>query len=197
MSMTYADADTTAVDPRTADEVFVPRYAQKRAKSKKPVKTWMIVAPIAAVAVIGTAAALVMSGGGEQPAPAEATPAQTQPMQTAPAALNTGMDSAMTGAEAPASMQPAPQAAPVEATPAPAPVARRVDPAPRRAAPAAAPAERPAARVETPAEPTGPRAYSPSPATQSLNTAPPAPAIQTAPAPAPTTAPAISVQPLS
>jgi hypothetical protein len=200
MSMTYADADTTAVAPRTADEVFVPRYAQKRAKSKKPVKTWMIVAPIAAVAVIGTAAALVMSGG-EQPAPAEATPAEMQPMQTAPGALNTGvntgMDSAMTGAEALAPAQPAPQVAPVEATPAP--VARRAEPAPRRAAaPAAAPAERPAARVETPAEPTGPRAYSASPVTQGLNTAP---AVQTAPtttpAPAPATAPAISVQPLN
>ena len=44
MSMTYADANT---ETRTED-AFVPRYARPT-KSKKSVKTWMILAPIGAV----------------------------------------------------------------------------------------------------------------------------------------------------
>ncbi len=188
MSMTYADTNPTIapVDGagRTTDDVFVPRYAQRRHKSNKPVKTWMIIAPIGVLAVIGTAAALMM-GGGEQPAPAtpsEAPSALAQPMQTAPAALETATT-------------PAAQPAPVQATPLaePASTPRRAEPAPRRAAPAAAAAERPVARVETPAEPTGPQPYS-APATPALNTAPAASAptsVQIQPPPT------VSVQPLN
>ncbi|MDZ4375279.1 MAG: hypothetical protein U1C74_28175, partial [Phenylobacterium sp.] len=81
MSMTYADVttNTAAVDAtgRSADEVFVPRYAQRRSRSNKSVKTWMIIAPIGALAVIGTAAALMM--GGDAPA---APASSAQPLST-------------------------------------------------------------------------------------------------------------------
>ncbi|KAK0359825.1 hypothetical protein LTR94_029733, partial [Friedmanniomyces endolithicus] len=95
MSMTYADADAAAAEGRITKEmltkeVFVPRYARKSVKKNKPVKTWMIVAPIAAVAVIGTAAAMMMGQGEAEMVPAETASApaqvqpQIQPMQTAP-----------------------------------------------------------------------------------------------------------------
>jgi len=77
MSMTYADVTTNTADVdatgRSADEVFVPRYAQRRSRSNKTVKTWMIIAPIGALAVIGTAAALMM-GGDAPAASASSTP---------------------------------------------------------------------------------------------------------------------------
>lgn len=146
MSMTYADVttNTAAVDAtgRSTDEVFVPRYAQRRSRSNKTVKTWMIIAPIGCLAVIGTAAALMM-GGDAPAAPTALTPVET----------------------------PLAQPVPVQTTPqtTPAPVPRRAEPAVRRAAPSAPPAERPAPRVDTPVEPTGPRPYSA--ATAALNTA--------------------------
>ena len=62
MSMTYANANTEA---RTEDTTFVPRYA-RTTKSKKSVKTWMILAPIGAVVLLGSGVAMMM--GGEQAA---------------------------------------------------------------------------------------------------------------------------------
>ncbi|GAW41558.1 hypothetical protein SH203_01966 [Brevundimonas sp. SH203] len=188
MSMTYADTPTEA-RPETA--TFVPRYARP-AKSKKSVRTWMILAPIGAVVLLGSGVAMVM-GGGEKaaPAPAEAAPA----METAPAA--------MTAAETPVTpAAPVETAAAPAASPAPAPVARRseprAEPVVRRAAPAA---ERPAAaRVETPAAPTTSlQPYSASTSTSQLNSAPvaaqtPAPVVVT---PAQPAAPSITVQPLN
>ncbi|WP_426026720.1 hypothetical protein [Brevundimonas sp. TSRC1-1] len=160
MSMTYADVTTnTAADDatgRSADEVFVPRYAQRRSRSNKSVKTWMIIAPIGGLAVIGTAAALMM-GGDAPAAPASSAPPLSTPapqIQTAPTAL--------TPVETPL-------AQPVPAQTTPAPVPRRAEPVARRAAPSATPAERPAPRVDAPVEPTGPRPYSA--ATAALNTA--------------------------
>ncbi len=164
MSMTYADAttNTTAVDAtgRSSDDVFVPRYAQRRGRSNKSVKTWMIIAPIGALAVIGTAAALMM-GGDEPAAPASsaqplATPAPQ--MQTAP--------SAFSPAETPVA-QPVPVEPTLQAEPASEP--HRATAPSRRAASSAATAERPAPSVDTPAAPTGPRPYSA--ATADLNTA--------------------------
>jgi hypothetical protein len=146
---------------RATDGVFVPRYAQSRHKSNKPVKTWMVIAPIGALAVIGTAAALMM-GGGEQAAPAapvESVSTLAPATQTAPTAL---------APVATPLAEPTPVQAPVQAAPAAEPTPRRAEPAPRRAAPAV---ERPAARVETPAEPTGPQPYSVA-STPALNTAP-------------------------
>ncbi|RYG11403.1 MAG: hypothetical protein EON96_15295, partial [Caulobacteraceae bacterium] len=82
MSMTYANAETEA---RTEDTAFVPRYA-RNTKAKKSVKTWMILAPIGAVVLLGSGVAMVM-GGGEQTAPAPVAEAAAPAMQTAPAAM--------------------------------------------------------------------------------------------------------------
>lgn len=184
MSMTYANANTDA----RADTTFVPRYARPT-KSKKSVKTWMILAPIGAVVLLGSGVAVMM--GGEQTAPAQPAETAAPAMQTAPAA--------MTAAQAPVTPAPV-EVAPTSAaasTPAaaPAPVARRAEPVARRVAPAV---ERPAAaRVETPAAPAGPQPYTaPAASTSStsqLNTAPAA----STPAPVVTmrTEPTITVQP--
>jgi hypothetical protein len=179
MSVTYTD-DTVAP---TSEDVFVPSFARRPAKQKK-VRAWMILAPIAAVALIGGGAAMLMNSGGEPAQPlAEPAPAPT-PM-VAPAPLTQAPVAA-----APVVATPAPvvrEAAPVRA----APVARR-EAAPVRSAPRAAP------RVETPA-PTGPQPYGG--ATSSLNATTPAPRIVTpsipAPTPAPAPAPVIVVQPLN
>lgn len=190
MSMTYADTKT---EIRTED-AFVPRYARPT-KSRKSVKTWMILAPIGAVVLLGSGVAMVM-GGGEQAAPPPATEATTPAMQTAPAAM-TAAETPVTPT-APIETAQAPAAAPTPA--ASAPVARRAEPRAepvvRRAAPVA---ERPAAtpRVEVPARPTGPQPYaaatSPAAGTSQLNTAPTtAPTSAQAQPPAPT----ITVQPL-
>ena len=189
MSMTYANANTEA---RT-EETFVPRYA-RNTKAKKSVKTWMILAPIGAVVLLGSGVAMMM-GGGEQAAPATSTEAEAPAMQTAPAA--------MTAAETPV-MPAAPMETASAPAATPAPVARRAEPRAepvvRRAAPAA---ERPAAaRVETPTVPTGPQPYAapsvPEVSTSQLNTAP---AAASTPAPVATpaqpAAPAITVQPLN
>lgn len=185
MSMTYANANTEA---RAEDTTFVPRYA-RTTKSKKSVKTWMILAPIGAVVLLGSGVAMMM--GGEQAAPAQPAETAVPAMQTAPAA--------MTAAQAPVTPAPAevaPTPAPTPAA-APAPVARRAEPVARRATPAV---ERPAAaRVETPATPSGPQPYTaPAASTSSTSRLNAAPAAST-PAPVVTTpaAPAITVQPLN
>ena len=93
MSMTYANAETEA---RTEDTAFVPRYA-RNTKAKKSVKTWMILAPIGAVVLLGSGVAMMM--GGEQAAPAQPAETAAPAMQTAPAA--------MTAAQAPVTPAPA------------------------------------------------------------------------------------------
>jgi hypothetical protein len=159
MSVTYT-GETVAP---TSEDVFVPSFARRPAKQKK-VRAWMILAPIAAVALIGGGAAMLMNSGGE-PAQPLAEPAP------APMVLPT-----------PAPVVQAPVAAvPVQAAPAPvvresAPVARR-EAAPVRSAP------RPAPRVETPVPTTGPQPYGG--ATSSLNATTPAPRIVTPSIPAP------------
>ena len=80
MSMTYANANTEA---RADDTTFVPRYA-RTTKSKKSVKTWMILAPIGAVVLLGSGVAMMM--GGEQAAPAQPAETAVPAIQTAPAA---------------------------------------------------------------------------------------------------------------
>lgn len=186
MSMTYTTPETGAGRVETDGEVFVPSFARTRRNSKKPVKTWMILAPIGAVVVLGAVGVMLMGGGDEAAAPRVAEP-QTAVAQ--PLAAQAPMDQVET------------PVAPVEAAPAvepaPAPVARRAA-APARSAPRAAPA--PVVREEAPPEPTGPRPYSAAPSASN----PTAPAIQTAPlnsAPATPQAtpptPAISVQPLN
>ena len=89
MSMTYPTRQPApAID--TQDAVFVPRYARTARSSRKPVKTWMILAPLGAVVVIGGAAAMMM--GGEQtsiaPAPAEQPANTTTPVSSQAASLS-------------------------------------------------------------------------------------------------------------
>ena len=198
MSMTYAQTNPAIASTDTVggatDGVFVPRYAQTRRK-KKPVRTWMIVAPIGALAVIGAAAALMTGGGETAPSPS----ATVRTDQAAPAGL--GAASAQPAAAVsvlqaePVQATPV-QATPVQAAPAPAraPAARAGtgQATARRAAPATA--ESPVVRVETQAEPAGPRPYVASPAAPTANATRAEPAIQT-PA-APVQVPAVAVQPL-
>ena len=58
MSMTYPTREP-APAINTDDAVFVPRYARTARSSKKPVKTWMILAPLGALVVIGGAAFII------------------------------------------------------------------------------------------------------------------------------------------
>lgn len=184
MSLTYLN-DTLGARPvdapvaESADqEVFIPSYARssKSRAGQKKVKTWMILAPLGGLLLIGGGAMMLMNDG-----------ATTAPL-VEPAAPSVS-------APTPMSVQPPVVAAPATAAAAPAPV--EVAPAPQAAirdrqpvrAPAAtaqraAPLERvaPTPRIETPAEPTGPRSYSASPSvTAPATPAPPAPAIAVQP----------------
>ena len=180
MTVTYTDADirNTSVEAET----FVPRYARPR-RAKKGVRTWMILAPIGALALIGGGAAMIIGGGTETQPLVEPQPVAplVRPIEAAPAPLESSI--------APAALTtPAAAPAPVvrEAAPTPPPaVQRRVGAVERRAAqtPAVTP------RAETVTAPTGPLAYSASPSTGATQAptapaptvTPPAPAIQTTP----------------
>lgn len=178
MTVTYTEnaIRNTSVE---ADN-FVPRYARAR-RANKGVRTWMILAPIGALVLIGGGAAMMMGGGtGTQPLvePQPGAPI-VRPLEAAPAPLESSV--------APAALT-SPAAAPVpvvrEAAPTPPPaVQRRVGAVESRAA--ATPAVAP--RTETVTEPTGPVPYSASPSTGVTPTAPApavtpgAPAIQTTP----------------
>lgn len=188
MSVTYTE---DRIDPVT-EETFVPVYARRgsSAKSKGGLKTWMILAPLGAIAVIGGGALMLMGGSNEADEAALVEPASTAPVL--PLAPTETAAAPLTSAATPAPVEVAaqPAAAPAPAVREAAPVRRAAAPAPaaRRAAPAPTP------RVETPAEPTGPRSYSApaasTPSTSTLNTSP------ATPAPAPR-APVISTQPLN
>ena len=186
MSSTYPDngyADpvvTPAMATPRAEADFVPAYARKPARQKK-IKSWMVLAPIGAIVLLGGGAAMLMSDGSETtPLVEPATPA---PVVQAPvlATVDPLTTTAMTPVTAPAEVVPAPVVAP-------APVARRAEPVRRATAPVA-PRVAPAAEVAP--EPTGPRAYSASPSTvapavtpapaATTSAAPPAPSIQTQP----------------
>ncbi|NBB63490.1 hypothetical protein GVN18_29945 [Pseudomonas sp. ODNR1LW] len=187
MSMTYADAADRRVAEAPADGsgVFVPRYAQRR-KSRKPVKTWMILAPIGALAVVGTAAALIM-GGEQTEAPVGPAPVSSAQMQTAPGALQAADSQAVVMP----SVVDAPAAQPVQAEPVAVP--RRAEAAPRRVAPAQTESRPQPTMAE--AEPEGPRPYS-AEATTALNAAPAAPAQAPISVRVPST-PTVSVQPVN
>jgi hypothetical protein len=156
---------------------FIPSYARRATKVKK-VRTWMVLAPIAGIALIGGAMALLMSSGTDDAQPmAEPVPvAATQ----APAVTATAMAPAVVSSAKPAVVAaPTPGTRTAESQP-------RVDrPSVRAAAP----------RVQAPAEPTGPSPYTTAP----MATAP-APRITTAPVVQPSAtspAPVISVSPLN
>ncbi len=176
MSVTYTDP---VVETTMNDDAFVPSYA-RGTRRKKPVRTWMILAPIGALALIG-GGAVMMFGGAPTTAPlAEAEPPVIQPLTAAPAPLeSSGVETATLPANASASIA-APAPAPVaETAPSAPPTVQRRQAAPveRRAAPAVNP------RVETAPEPlTGPQAYTAQTPTAAAPTAtPPAPSITVAP----------------
>lgn len=169
------------------DEPFVPVYARrgKARGGQGPVKTWMILTPVAVLVLGAVGATLVMSGNEEAPVPL-VEPAATAPvLSAAPAPAETAAPLARASEPAPAVATPAvretsrPRLAPVRHSAAP----------PR---PAAA-----AARTATPAPavPAGPRPYlapSMAPSTSTLNTAPASTAPTPSPAPPP---PVIVVEP--
>lgn len=176
MSYTY----TQDVTPRDTQTDFVPSYARRSVKAKK-VKTWMVLAPIAGVVMLGGAAIMLMNAGGEAQPLAEPAPV---PSASAPALLSS----------TPAPVVPvatAPEAAPAPVMQAPARVApaqARPTPVVRRTTPAARPAV-------AEAEITGPEPYqAPTAAAQTTPRVAPAPM---APSVNPAPAPSISVSPLN
>lgn len=179
----------------THDEPFVPVYARrgKARGGQGKIKTWMILTPVAVLALGGIGAMMLMQGPEEVPAPL-AEPAATAPVL--PIAPTEVAAAPLTTASTPEPVAATPvvrDAAPLRrATPAPAPARREAV-----RAPAAAAAATPRVVTPAPAAPTGPRSYTPAPAapsTVTLNTAPATPAPAT-PAPAPTP-PVIIVEPV-
>ncbi len=175
----------------THDEPFVPVYARrgKARGGQGKIKTWMILTPVAVLALGGIAAMMLMRGPEEASAPL-AEPAATAPVL--PIAPTDVAAAPLTTASTPEPIA----AAPVVRDVAP---LRRAAPARREAVRAPAPAAAATPRVVTPAPaaPTGPQSYTPAPAapsTVTLNTAPTTPAPAT-PAPAPTP-PVIIVEPV-
>ncbi|WP_312782695.1 hypothetical protein [Brevundimonas sp.] len=179
MSVTYTDQVSRAA-AGVDHEAYVPVYARNGArKSNKPVKTWMILAPLGVLVLGGAAAAMLMQ-------PAE--PAALATVEVAP--------SAVTPEVSPLTAATIPMQTPAElttATPIPpagaAPVERRMIPAPARASAPLARAERAApAPVEPAVEPVAP-IVSPGPQPY-LSGAPQIPAATpSAPAPATPAAP--------
>jgi len=172
MSVTYTDQVRPAA-ARVDSEAYVPVYARSGArKSNKPLKTWMILAPLGVLVLGGAAAAMLMQPAEPAPTPLEAAPsaiasevspltAATIPMET-PAELTT------------ATPIPPAAAAPVErrAIPSPAPVVPAVEPV----APIVSPGPQPYLSVAPQIPAATPS--TPAPATPA---APPAPIVITPP----------------
>lgn len=160
MSITYpdhivvdrsvADSAVTGTTPVTENAPYTPVYARsgKARNGRKAVKTWMILAPVGAIVLIGGAVA--MAFGGESSAPLGAP----VPAESMPAALPMVSDAAPAVPTAPAA------AAPV-ANVAPAPMTRQAVET-RSRAPATRPRVAPAAvvvPVEAAPPPAGPQPY--------------------------------------
>lgn len=185
----YGDRIETPRADLTHDEPFVPVYARrgKARGGQGKIKTWMILTPVAVLALGGLGAMMLMQG------PEEASAPLAEPALTAPVLSASPTEAAV--APLTTASTPAPVAT--------APVVRDTAPL-RRAAPASVrreavrtPAPAATARVATPAPavPAGPQAYTPAaPSTSTLNTTPATPAPAT-PAPAPTP-PVIIVEPV-
>ena len=189
MTYTYTQ-DTTAspIDRQPVateqDAVFTPSYARRPVKQKK-LKTWMVLAPIGALALIGGAATMLLTGGEEAQPLAEPAPITVASTPLAPATVSPPLSST------PVASTPAP----VAVAPAPATVVRESAPV-RRAAPVnrTAPVRETtaASRTRAPVEPTGPQTYSSSGASPIQS-----PTVAPTPAPVTPPAPAITVQPLN
>lgn len=173
MSVTYSESNPNV--PLSTEETFVPSYA-RGSRKKKSVKTWMILAPIGALALLGGGAALMMSDQPEAAALAE--PATlSAPL---PAATSTPVESSSLPSNAviePAATPPAPVVREAAPTPPPAVRARNVQPS-RAVRPAEAPA--PVVRDAAPVQPSGPTPYV-APSTTPSTATPPAPSIPVAP----------------
>lgn len=163
MSVTYTDqVRPAAARPaaRVDGEAYVPVYARSGArKSNKPVKTWMILAPLGVLVVGGAAAAMLMQPA--EPAVEEAAPFAPLAAQLAASEI-APLNAASIPMETPADLTTATPIPPAAA----APVERRAtptsaDPAPAqaRAARVAPRAAAPAPVVEAPVAPTGPQPY--------------------------------------
>ncbi len=163
MSVTYTDqVRPAAARPaaRIDGEAYVPVYARSGArKSNKPVKTWMILAPLGVLLVGGAAAAILMQPA--EPAVEEAAPFAPLAAQLAASEI-APLNAASIPMETPADLTTATPIPPAAA----APVERRAtptsaDPAPAqaRAARVAPRAAAPAPVVEAPVAPTGPQSY--------------------------------------
>lgn len=201
MSVTYPVEPTQPYGDRveapradlTHDEPFVPVYARrgKARGGQGKIRTWMILTPVAVLALGGIGAMMLLQG------PEKATTPLAEPALTAPVLSAAPTETAAAPLTSASTPQPviaapaAPEAAPLRRA-APAPARREaVRPA------ASAPVASPRAVTPAPAVTTGPQAYTPAPAapsTSTLNTAP-ATAAPATPAPAPTP-PVIIVEPV-
>lgn len=154
--------------PAREVEIFVPAYARSGRRKNKGIRTWMILAPIGALA-LAVGAVVVLTAPSTETRPLVQAEPGLSPLTPAPAALDP------TIVVPPATPV---AAATVEAPPPPPAIQRRVaaTPAARRVAPAPRTEARPAAVVATSAEPTGPRAYTASPSTATTVTPAPTPA---------------------
>jgi hypothetical protein len=177
MSVTYTDQVRPAA-ARVDGEAYVPVYARSSVRgSKKPVKTWMILAPLSVMVVGGAAAAMLMQPA--TPVVEEAVPfaplaAQLAASETLP--LNAPAIPMETPADLTTTLIPPSDGAPVERRAAPAAPVRADRMTPRAAATEA---------VDAPVEPTGPQPYlSVAPQTAPTVSAPAAPLTPMAP-PAP------------
>lgn len=176
--MTVVYSEPTTITPSATEDVFVPSYA-RGSRKRKPVKTWMILAPIGALALLGGGAALMMSG--DKP---------TAPLIEEPSTMSAPLSapvSAPLESSTLESLTLPPNAVienPVVTRSAPAPVVRETAPPPppavraRRAQPTAS-TPAPAVREQAPAVSAGPTTYTPAPSSGS--TTPPAPSIPVAP----------------
>ncbi len=186
MSYTY----TQEVLTPEAETTFVPAYARKPARTKK-VKTWMVLAPVAGLVLIGGAAVMLMNSAGQteplaEPAVAPTAVAESALLSSTPTPMATSTP------QAPVAVTP-PVVTSAPVAPAARPVTRQAEPVVRRAAAAPVPAAEP--RVDTPVEVTAPRPYEASPMTAAPRVEAPAAAapVVVAPAPVPIAPPVPSV----
>ena len=163
MSVTYTDqVRPAAARPaaRVEGEAYVPVYARSGArKSNKPVKTWMILAPLGVLVVGGAAAAMLMQ-------PAEPTVEEAAPFAPLAAQLAASeiapLNAPSIPMETPADLTtaaPIPPAAAAQIERRATPTSADPAPAQTRAARVTPRAAAPAPVVEAPVVSTGPQPY--------------------------------------
>lgn len=183
----YGDRVEAPAADMTHDEPFIPVYARrgKARGGQGPIKTWMILTPVAVLVLGGIGAVLLMQG------PEDATAPLAEPALTAPVVSALPTDTAV--APLTTASTPEPVVAGVPPVRAAAPL-RRIAPAPARRTAARAPASASepvvAPRVMAPA---GPQPYAAAPTAPSTSTLNRAPAPPTTATPAPTPPPPIVI----